>query len=73
MPDTVTLTTIKTGPAQTTAKIFSGPQSLQLDFLANTFTVVDSGGVPFIGSLTGVTTITDTITSGVHAVLVSGA
>jgi hypothetical protein len=74
MPSITTFTiTAKTGPAaQLTATVFTDVTAYQIN-VANQTIVVNRSSIPNpeIFDLTGVTTITDTITSTNHAVVVS--
>lgn len=73
MPSQVTVTA-KTGPAsQLTAQVFLNVQQLNLDFTRRVGQIVspDFGGVIKEVDLTGVTTLTDTISSNNHTIVIS--
>ena len=71
MPNQITVTAV-TGPGVTnTAQVYSDPNAFNLDFQANTVTVFPSDRGPIAYSLSAVTTITDTITDGIHDIVVS--
>ncbi len=74
MASITTLTiTAKTGPAgQVTAQVFTDATAFTIDVAKQTITIA-RGSIPNpeIFDLTGVTTITDTITSTNHAVVIS--
>jgi len=76
MPYTISVTvTAKTGPAkQLTASVFSGVTSITIDTRREVIQLYQGNeltGPALEFDLRGVTVITDTITSGNHAVVIS--
>jgi hypothetical protein len=73
MPSQVTLTA-KTGPAsQITAQVFTNVQQLNLDFVRRVGQIFnpDFNVLPHEFDLSGVTTVTDTVSSNNHTIVIS--